>query len=68
MASGVTVYCDGTLIGDQPCKGQHVTRLGRVEYARDTARTYGWTRRRGVDLCPDCSVREYGPRLKGHAS
>jgi len=62
MASGVTVYCDGHNFG-QPCPGEHPTRMARAEYARELARSVGWTRRRGMDLCPPCSVREYGPHL-----
>lgn len=65
MASGVTIYCDGYMPASRtPCDGEHPTRMSRAEYARDLARSNGWTRRQGIDLCNPCSVREYGPHLK----
>lgn len=64
MAAGVTIYCDKD--DDQHhCHQKFETRLSRVPYARDAARSQGWTRRQGYELCPNCSVREYGPHLKG---
>jgi hypothetical protein len=64
MAAGVTIYCDG--LGTQHhCDHKFETRFNRIPYARDAARSQGWTRRQGTELCPNCSVREYGPHLKG---
>jgi hypothetical protein len=62
MASGVTIYCDKDDAQDH-CHRKFETRMARVEYAREAARAEGWTRRQGYELCPPCSIREYGPHL-----
>jgi hypothetical protein len=63
MATGVTVYCDKD-DAQHHCDRKFETRMARAEYAREAARAEGWTRRQGYELCPPCSVREYGPHLK----
>lgn len=51
-----SVFCDGVQPDGQSCPQWVVETSGGTVEARRLARNYGWVRREGRDLCPDCKA------------